>query len=298
MKFQFFLALVMASAAATTLFGQDTDAEPPPPVPELATEDIPELESEDIPPPEPVPYTPEEPEEVDEPNPAAESNEDFAASNEAPAVAPRHVGGGEFRIHGFGTSLIAVEDGFLVRGVIVGSPAQAAGVKPNDTIVSVNGNSVGDGHALQGGNVTTVGVVRNGQSLELRTGSQQFRTQRPAASSASATYSVPRTVISTPPSYRAAPPTGYRTDPRYSYPAVPYSYRSYSARPSVRIGIGYGSGYPGGRYGYGPYGYGRPGFSPYRSGPYGYGRGGYGPMYYGRGRSGVGITFGGIGIRF
>lgn len=215
---------------------------------------------EDVPPPEPVPV---------------------------PDAAPRvgRTPRGEVRAHGFGISMLAMDSGVKVMGVVVGSRAQAAGIRPNDMIVTVNGEAVGDGRVLLAEGVESVGVLRNGAVQELQVPADAS----PGAARRTVTnYSVPRTTVSTPQRYYSAP---YPYPPRtYSYrPIAPYGYSSYYRAyggPRVNIGIGVG---PGGFRGAYPV-YGRFGGSPY-----GFGRGrGY---YYGRG-GGVGISVGGIGIRF
>lgn len=262
-----------------------------------------QLDSEDLPPPEPVPMT--------EPIPVAESELN------AYAEPVQMQEGGEKTAYDFGVSYAPHASGWLVRGVIVGSPAQAAGVQPNDTIVSVNGTPVGgvDLNAMQ---VTSVGVLRGGQTRNLSVGAapQATTTQRatyaapstaaapPTSYAAPATaYAVPTTTYSAPRSYRYTP-NSYRTTPNYAYRSVtPYYNRGYSSyyrsyrRPSVSIGVGVGPGRGFYGPGFGRYGGFGPGFGP----GIGYGRGfgpGFGPGFYGRGRSGVGISVGGIGIRF
>jgi hypothetical protein len=275
MKIQFGHAAILTFALAGTSFAQ-TDVNPV-----LDSNDVPveRSDAEDIPPPEPIPTTNPTPPRV----------------NSIPE--------GEIHAYDFGVSMLSTNAGMKVQGVIVGSRAQAAGVKPNDMIVSVNGNPVGDGHSLKSGQVDSVEVLRNGQVQRLsvpaqRTRAARVETQR-APRTPRATYAVPRTIVSTPPSYRIGPSNGYPPRAAYSY-RLPYDrgygnsgYRAYGARPGVRIGIGIGSG------GYRGY----PGYNRYRGigSPYRYGYG-YGPSYLGRGyyggRRGVSISIGGISIGF
>lgn len=289
MKTRFRFATLLLFAMANILLAQSDN----PTSGSAAAPSDPVTQSEDIPPPEPMP-----------------ASEPVAAPQGTTPV----VSGGEMRAYNFGVSYVPTNAGLEVKGVIVGSPAQAAGVRPNDTIVSVNGQPVEGQQSLDSGIAQTVGVMRNGQVQSLTVGGHTtgVTTQRAIATPAppSATYAVPKTTYSAPQSYRYAPAYNtYRSVPNYSYRSASpyynrgYSYRSYN-RPSVTIGLGIGSsgygrgyGYPGMRYG----GYGRgPGYGYGRGyGGYGRGYGGYGG--YGRGyggRSGVGISIGGIGIRF
>lgn len=242
---------------------------------------------EEVPPPIPEPQVAPE---MASPEPAAMP----AAGSYPPA------NGQEMRAWDFGVSYVSTGAGLKVKGVIVGSPAAAMGVKPNDVIVSVNDAMITSGNALDAAQINSVSVVRNGQAMNLTPGSHSV--QRPATPQ-QATYSVPRTTYSAPQRYRyapsynyqRAPAVTYRTAPRTTYYRSPgYSAYRYSAGPRISVGfgvsngIGYGRGYPGRYGGFGPgYGYGRgigPGFGP-----------GFGPSF---GRSGVGISIGGIGIRF
>lgn len=249
--------------------------------------------AEDIPPPLPVPDSITS-------NPAAGSTETF------PTPVTSTVTGPEEHAYDFGVSYAPNNQGLKVSGVIVGSRASAAGVRPGDTIVSVN-EAAPNADALKSNQVQSLTIVRNGVQQVLRTSGSS--TPQPNGTAAyvpnsvgptaayvprsrtaysvprTTAYSVPRTTVSTPQRY--SPSYNYRYSPDYAYrTAVPYSARYYSyRRPSVAIGVGVGRGI-----GYGP-SFGYPGFGYSR---FGGGFGGIGP--YGFGGRGVGFSRGGIGI--
>ncbi len=261
-----------------------------------------QLDPEDIPPPKPVPAEPLV-------EPLAVPSE--AASDEVPQQIENYqatpqrslpVGAnGELHAFDFGVSVVPHDAGMRVSGVFVGSPAQAAGVKPNDVIVKVNGDAVADGSVLAS-LVENLEISRKGvtetltvptraetvrpQSIPMPTTATDDREIVPAPQRTRVySYSVPRTTYSAPPSYRYDP--RYAPRATYSVPRSAYSTRYYRYSPGYstyyvpRSGVSIGIGYPGAGY---------------------YGRGfGYGPGYGlgpGRGRGGVGISIGGIGIRF
>ena len=267
-----------------------------------------------------------DPEDIPPPLPVPDSSVSYERS---PTNYPAEEGGGdgEIRAFDFGASVVPSPDGVQVVGVIVDSPAANAGVKPGDIISRVN-DAEASANALMG-NVETVEVTRQGlrQTLGVRmqAGSATYTNPTPTMSdptyseyerervpyedsdqfeareipaqqpqSRVHSYSVPRTTYSAPQRYYVTPryqsqryyepPSAYRT--RY------YSYRPSAAvyfRPSPNVTIGIGNGV--GLYGYPGY----PGVGYYGRG-FGYGPGyGLGP---GRGRGGVGISIGGVGIRF
>jgi len=252
---------------------------------------------EDIPPPIPVPTTESNIDSIVEspvePTPA----ESFIPRQPRNTLSELPVRpNGELNAWDFGVSLLPTNEGMKVVGVIVGGQAQAMGVKPNDVIVGVNGTEMQDAVVLVNEEVRSLSVIRNGVTIRL----DGRNARQPQASSnapqRTRAYSVPRTTYSAPQSYRYDPSYA-RSRAGYSYAAPGYSstYR-YSTGPRVSIGVNvgpaYGYGYPG-RYGI-PYSYGR-----FYGAPYGYGRPyGIGPYGRGRGRSGVGISVGGVGIRF
>ena len=295
------LSLAISLALATAVVAQEA-----PPVPSLDFNNA--LDAGDIPPPRPVP------------TPPSSVMQDKAMMQDTFRPRVTTDASGEMHAYGFGVSAVSVDSGLRVSGVIVGSPAEAAGVKPNDIILEINGEDVGSGEALSQ-NVESVSISRAGDARTLQVGpydANQVETRRrvspqavpepvpsPQASRASTvtrTYSVPRTTYSAPQSYRYAPrynsgsysSSYYRRSSPYSYRSSAYGYGPgyssyYRSRPSVSIGFGVGGG---GRGFYGP------SRSFYGGSRYGYGGGGFGRSYggfggYGRGRSGIGI-----GIRF
>lgn len=282
----------------------------------VAQEDVQPLIDRDDPPPSAAPG--ENPEDIPPPRPVPTQPQSVVSTDDPTALAPNTFrratpdASGEIHAYDFGVSVLPVDSGLRVQGVIVGSPAQAAGVRPNDIILEVNGQEVGNGDLLmqkvesvsvsRAGDARTLTVddtyetARDELSRRLRNSSSAVPAPQPATDSSAVrrSYSVPRTTYSAPQSYRYAP--RYNSPSTYSryYRSSPYSYRSgygatyYRSRPSVSIGIGVGTGgfYGPGRGFYGP-GRGRGFYGP-----------GFGPAFYGRGRSGVGISIGGIGIRF
>lgn len=273
-----------------TVFAQSSDPLDPSSAAIVAPEDLPA--PEDIPPPVPVPTTEPIEESSFEPSPTDSllSRQPAGMVSELP-VRPN----GELNAWEFGVSLLPTNEGMKVVGVIVGGQAHAMGVKPNDVIVGVNGNEMLDAVVLVNEEVRSVSVVRNGAQITLD-GRNAPQTDSPGnVPQRTRAYSVPQTTYSAPQSYRYDPSYA-RSRASYLYTAPGYStsYR-YSTGPRVSIGVNvgpaYGYGYPG-RYGI-PYGY---GYGRAYGVPFGYGRP-YGP-YYGRGRGGVGISVGGIGIRF
>lgn len=67
------------------------------------------------------------------------------------------------------------EDGSVVRGILPSSPAQAAGLQPGDVVRTFNGESIRNATQLftlvqrtRVGDAVTLGVWRNGKSLELK----------------------------------------------------------------------------------------------------------------------------------
>jgi len=309
------VSLVAISLALATAVLAQEDVRPLIDLNDAAPSVAPGVDAEDIPPPRPVP-TP--------PGSVLSRDESPTSNTFRPRITPD--ASGEIHAYDFGISAVPVDSGLRVSGVIVGSPAESAGVKPNDIIIEINGADAGRGEGLSE-RVESVSVSRAGDARTLTVGSydaNQVETRRrvssqavPApqatpsrASTVTRTYSVPRTTYSAPQSYRYAPRynTGsysssyYRSSSPYSYRSSAYGYggRGYSSyyrsRPSVTIGFGVGTG------GGGLYGPGRGFYGPSRGfyGP------GIGPRYYGygggrgipgRGRSGVGISIGGIGIR-
>lgn len=274
---------------------------------------------EDIPPPLPVPAASYEP-TPSSPSSYASGDSDSSESNR------------EINAYGFGVSVVPAANRLRVVGVLVGSPAEAAGVKPGDVISKVNDQSA-DANLLKSG-ITSVEISRNGrlQTLAVRMADPaeanfteptptladpsgyesryptEYTPRAAAGSNVEATpathapqhqtrvhsYSVPRTTYSSPQRYYVTP--RYQSQRYYEPPSV-YRTRTYGYRPSASI---YFRPSPnvtiGIGNGVGVFGY--PGYP----GPGFYGRGfGYGPGYGlgpGRGRGGVGISVGGVGIRF
>ena len=168
--------------------------------------------AEDVPPPQPLPPG------------------DAAYEQATPKVAPsRSVPGEEQHAWDFGVSFAPQADGLLVRGVIVGSPAAAMGVKPNDLIVSAN-SDVADSDALMNTTVSSVTVIRGDQRLELN-GSR--RSQAPDQSSVlRKPYSAPQTTYAPQQAY-SAPRQSYTTPRPSLYRATNHLQRSTHLLPSA-----------------------------------------------------------------
>jgi len=193
------------------------------------------------------------------------------------------------RAYSFGVSLVPGRtNGVQVLGVVLGSVAERAGVKPLDTIVAVNGKPVGTAQEVAQAKVQSVTINRKGTQHTLRVDPAGSAVQPGARAAPTATrsynYSVPRTTRSARP---RTPGYVYRSSPY----GADYGYNGYQySRPRVNIGVGVGGYVYPGYYGFG-YGFGRASYY------YG-GRGFYGgPRYFGR-RNGVGIRIGGFGILF
>lgn len=231
----------------------------------------PELADEDVPPPAPTPET-----ATTSPTP----------TRPTPTVTARPVRQGpEARAYGFGVSYVPTDQGLQVVGVVVGSIAAQAGVRPNDMIIALNGDAP-SADVLVREPVESLEVIRGGVHRALTVADPGVATTAPQQRQ---TYSAPSNPAPTPPN----PPTNtYRApaDYRPGYQSRSYSYRSYYGRPRVSVGYGVGPAYGVGP-GYGVYrGYG-PGIGYYGYGGYGrgvgvrYGTGGYG-------RSGFSIRIG------
>ena len=263
------ISLFAATAALEQeALGQDTPDAPPV---TSVLQTAPSTSSEDIPPPAPVP-------------------DDTVAPTPAPQPVATAAPGQELRSFNFGISYAPTAAGLLVKGVIVGSPASATGVRPNDVIVTLDGEPATA--AGLDGSFSSLEVQRRGSlsTLDVTSAPQGGGTanyvpqNRAAYSVPRTTYRVPDTTYSAPrryaPVYEYAPGTAYTR---------PYSYRSYYGASRPRVSIGYSSGI-----GFGP------GFGAYRGFGYGPGLryGGFGPGFgYGRGVGvGFGRGFGGSGV--
>jgi hypothetical protein len=205
-------------------------------------------------------------------------------------------------------------EGVPVIGVIVGSPAARAGIKPGDTLLTIHDQAVTDPQQVadiyhdQAGNEDLVIAVRDKTGLvEL----VKVSAVPPPALAPDPGVPAPANY------YPGAPPTdgyvgaavpGQPMTRQYVYRAAPGYAGGYLYRGGPAYGVTIGNRRSGvsmsfgsGGYGYGPgYGYGGfGGYGGYGGGYYGrgLGYGGYGPGYgYGRG-SGISFGRGGVGIR-